>query len=45
MLSILQKIVTHFSPHQFGVVTKGGCEIIIDGIKCTLNLHPNWVVF
>jgi hypothetical protein len=36
--------VTHFFPHQFGVTTKGGCETIIHGIWCTLNLHLNWVV-
>jgi len=37
--------VTHFSPHQFRVVTKSNCETIIHGIKCTLDLHFNWVVF
>jgi hypothetical protein len=36
---------TFFSPHQFGVATKGSCEIVIHGIKCTLDLRPNWVVF
>jgi hypothetical protein len=36
---------THFSSHQFRAATKGNCEIIIHGIKCTLDLHPNWVVF
>jgi hypothetical protein len=30
---------THFSPHPFGVATKGGCEIVIYDIKCTLDLH------
>jgi len=30
---------THFSPHQFGIVTKGGCEAIIHGIRCSLNFH------
>jgi hypothetical protein len=30
---------THFFPHQFKIVTKGGCETIIHSIKCTLNLH------
>jgi hypothetical protein len=37
--------ITHFSPHQFKVITKCGREAIIHSIKCTLNLHPNWVVF
>jgi phosphotransferase system IIA component len=32
---------THFSPHQFGITTKGGCEIMIHGIMCTLDFHPN----
>ncbi len=36
--------VTHFSPDQFEITIKGGCETIIHGIKCTLDLHPNWVV-
>jgi hypothetical protein len=35
---------THFYSHQFGIVTKGGCEIIIHDIKCTLNFHGNWVI-
>jgi hypothetical protein len=30
---------THFSPHQLEITTKGDCEIVIHGIKCTLNLH------
>jgi hypothetical protein len=30
---------SHFSPHQFKIATKGGCETIIHGIKCILNLH------
>jgi hypothetical protein len=35
---------THFSPHQFKVATKGGCEAIIHGISCNLNLYLDWVV-
>ncbi len=35
---------THFSPHQFWVVIKNVCETIIHNIKCTLELHPNWVI-
>ncbi len=34
-----------FFPHEFGVVTKGGCEIIIHGIRSNLDFHLNWVVF
>ncbi len=33
--------VTHFSSHQFEITTKGGCETIIHGIRCTLDLYPN----
>jgi hypothetical protein len=40
-----EAFATHFSPHQFGVATKGGCEVIIHGIRCTLDLHPDWVIF
>jgi hypothetical protein len=39
-----ESFVTHFSPHQFGVATKGGCEVVIHGIKWTLDLHLDWVV-
>jgi hypothetical protein len=35
---------THFSPHQFRVATKGGYETIIHDIRCTLDLHLNWVI-
>jgi hypothetical protein len=38
-LQFQDTFATHFSPHQFGVTTKGECEIIIHGIKCTLDLH------
>jgi hypothetical protein len=30
---------TNFSPYQIGVATKGDYEIVIHGVKCTLNLH------
>ncbi len=35
---------THFFLHQFGVVMKDICEVIIHDIKCTLNLHLDWVI-
>jgi len=31
--------VTHFSPHQFKITTKGGYEVIIHDIMWTLDLH------
>jgi hypothetical protein len=34
-----ETFATHFSPHQFGVVIKGGYEVLIHNIKCTLDLH------
>jgi hypothetical protein len=34
-----EAFATHFSSHQFGVVIKGGCEIIIHDIRYSLNLH------
>jgi hypothetical protein len=40
-----EAFTTHFSSHQFEVATKGGCETIIHGVRCTLDLHPDWVVF
>jgi len=30
-------VTTHFSPHQFGIATKGGYEVVIHNIKCTLD--------
>jgi len=39
-----EAFATHFSPHQFGVASKGGCETVIHNIKCTLNLHLDRVV-
>jgi hypothetical protein len=44
-LQFHEAFTTHFSPHQFGVVIKGGCETIIHGIKCTLDLHLDWLFF
>jgi len=44
-LQFWDAFATHFSPHQFIITTKGGCEVVIHGIWCTLDLHPNWVVF
>jgi hypothetical protein len=44
-LRFCNAFVTHFSPHQFKVATKGGYETIIHGIKCALDLHLNWFVF
>jgi hypothetical protein len=43
-LQIYETFATHFSPHQFGIATKGGCEIVIHDNKCTLDLHLDWVV-
>jgi hypothetical protein len=43
-LQFHEAFATHFSPHQFGIATKGGYEAIIHGTKCTMYLHPNWVV-
>jgi hypothetical protein len=37
-------LAEHFSPHQFGVTTHGGCETMVHNIQIMLNLHPNWVV-
>jgi hypothetical protein len=36
--------VAHFSSHQFGIATKGGCKTMIHGIMCILDLHLDWVV-
>ncbi len=44
-LQFRDNFVTHFSSRQFAVATKGGCEAIIHGIRCTLDLYLNWVVF
>jgi hypothetical protein len=31
-------------PHQFGILTFGGCETIILSILVILDLHPDWVM-
>jgi hypothetical protein len=36
---IHEAFVTHFSPHQFGIASKGGYEIVIHDNICTLDLH------
>ncbi len=38
-LQFRNAFATHFSPHQFGVATKGECETMIFSIRCTLDLH------
>jgi len=43
-LSISWCLWNIFVLHQFGVVTKGGCETLIHIIRCTLDLHFDWVV-
>lgn len=35
----------HLSPYQFGVIVKKGYEIMIHGIRATLDARPNWVMF
>ncbi|KAL2610010.1 hypothetical protein R1flu_028583 [Riccia fluitans] len=39
-----EALADHFSPLQFGVATRGGCEIIIHGLWATLDLHSDWIV-
>jgi hypothetical protein len=34
----------HLSFHQFGVVIKGRCEVVVHIIRVVLNVHPDWVV-
>ncbi len=36
--------VEDFNPHQFGVATLGGSEMVVHGVKVMLDLHPKWVV-
>ncbi len=38
-LQFQDAFTTHLSTHQFGIITKSGCETIIHGIRCTLDLH------
>jgi hypothetical protein len=37
-------LADHFNPHQFGVATYGGCEIMVHDVQAMLDLHPHWVV-
>ncbi len=34
----------HFNFHHFGVMTCGGCEIMVHDIQMMLDLHLDWVV-
>ncbi len=43
-LQLQDTIFTHLSPHQFGVIVRGGCEAVVHGIRPTLDAHPDWVV-
>jgi uncharacterized membrane protein len=36
VLYLFNSATTHFSRHQFGVATKGGYEVVIHNIRCTL---------
>jgi hypothetical protein len=39
------KLLQHTFPHtNLEFTTKGGYQAVIHGIKCTMDLHPNWVV-
>jgi hypothetical protein len=35
---------SHLSPHQFGVVVRGGCETMVHDIQFILDVHHDWVV-
>jgi hypothetical protein len=53
VLSPLEKIMSFYgfhvmisnfytlSSHQFGVMTKGGCEKMVHNIQCTVDVHLN----
>jgi hypothetical protein len=45
ILRFCDAFVTNLSPHQFKIVTKGECELVIHGIRCTLNFFFDWVGF
>ncbi|KAL2649469.1 hypothetical protein R1flu_017597 [Riccia fluitans] len=38
-----EALADHFSPLQFGVAMREGCETIIHGLRAILDLHPDWV--
>ncbi|KAL2651228.1 hypothetical protein R1flu_019356 [Riccia fluitans] len=38
-----EALADHFSPLQFGMAARGGCETIIHGLRAILDLHPDWV--
>jgi hypothetical protein len=38
------KLLQHISPHQFGVVTKGGYETVMHNIRYNLDLHLDSVI-
>jgi hypothetical protein len=39
MFKFHDAFATHFSPHQFRITIKGGYEIIIHDVMCTMDFH------
>jgi len=37
-------LASHLLLRQFGVVVKGGCEVMVHGIQAILSVHLDWVV-
>jgi hypothetical protein len=42
-LQFHEAFVTHFSPHQFGVIIKDGCEVVIHGTFILTGLFFSWM--
>ena len=47
--TLCAQLRSHFenllSPHQYGVGVRGGCEMVVHGLRAVLDLHPDWIVF
>jgi hypothetical protein len=43
-LEFCDTFFVHLSPHQFGVVVKGGCKVVIHNVRVDLDVHLDWVV-
>ncbi len=43
VLQLQRPFQEHLFPHQVQILTPGGCETIIFGIKALFDLHLDWV--
>ncbi len=43
-LEFHETFFAHLSPHQFGVVVKGGYKAVVHSVRVDLDVHLDWVL-